>query len=243
MTTLIARTRRWLVFAATLFPIFGSPISAAADPAAVFAKKCTSCHTCGKGDRVGPDLKGVTTRRSRQWLLSWIRSSESMVRGGDPIAAALFEKYKHERMPDQNMSAEEIGSLIDYLAAGGPGSNDESRPRHAITATAEDVERGRELFTGSLRPRSGGAACASCHVVRDADTRPTGGTFGGDLTHVYSRFQDAALSTFLQRPCFPRVFEVEGAPPLTPDEAFAVKAYLRRADLGVTQAAHLKRSR
>ena len=58
-----------------------SAVNAAADsePSAIFAKKCASCHTFGKGDLVGPDLKGVNERHPRAWLLAWIRSSENVI--------------------------------------------------------------------------------------------------------------------------------------------------------------------
>jgi len=75
------------------------------------------------------------------------------------------------------------------------------------------------------------------HQGGDADRRAEiahqgvdGGTFGADLTHVYSRFQDAALSDFLRRPCFPRAFPNQDAAPLTDEEAFAVKAFLFKVD-------------
>jgi mono/diheme cytochrome c family protein len=207
--------------------LYASSIRPAAAPAAVFAKKCSACHTYGKGDRVGPDLKGVTTRRDRAWLVSWIRSSQRMIDSGDPTATALFRKYKRERMPDQNFSPEEIAALIDYLAAGGPGAADAARPRHAADATPADIAFGRQLFLGSVAPKSGGASCGSCHVVRETGA-PNGGTFGSDLTHIYSRFQDVALSAFLEHPCFPRTFD--GSAVLTESEAFAVKAYLRYVD-------------
>src|SRR5215467_15602236 len=35
---------------------------------AMFKKICAPCHTIGVGDRVGPDLRGVTQRRERAWL-------------------------------------------------------------------------------------------------------------------------------------------------------------------------------
>jgi mono/diheme cytochrome c family protein len=207
---------------------------AATDPAALFAKKCSGCHTYGKGDRVGPDLKGVTDRRSREWLASWIRSSQKVVAAGDPIGAALFDKYKRERMPDQNLRAEDIAALVDYLAAGGPGAADAARPRHASTATPAEIARGRQLFLGSIAAKNGGASCGSCHVVRQ-EGASTGATFASDLTHVYSRYQDAALSSALRRPCFPRAFDKDSVGPLTDDEAFAVKAFLRQADLAPPQ--------
>jgi mono/diheme cytochrome c family protein len=205
------------------------PAAAAPDPASLFFKKCAGCHTFGRGDRVGPDLKGVTDRRARAWLLSWIRSSQRMVSAHDPTAIALFEKYKRERMPDQNLAPDEIGVLLDYLAAGGPATAAAGHPRHASTATAADIALGRELFVGSKAARSGGAPCGSCHVVRQ-DGAPIGATFAGDLTHVYSRFQDTSLSDFLRHPCFPRAFISGQAAPLTDTEAFAVKAFLRYVD-------------
>src|SRR5689334_5585847 len=65
---------------------------AASEPSTLFKTKCSSCHTFGKGDRVGPDLKGVTERHSREWLIPWIRSSETLIRRGDRAAIALFKK-------------------------------------------------------------------------------------------------------------------------------------------------------
>ena len=206
-----------------------TPARAGIDPAALFAKKCSGCHTYGQGDRVGPDLKSVTERRPRAWLMSWIRSSQRLIESGDPIATALFEKYKPERMPDQSFPLEDVAALLDYLAAGGPAGAAATRPRHAATATPADIALGRQLFLGSIRPKSGDAPCASCHAVRQ-DGASTGATFGGDLTHVYSRFQDAALSVSMRRPCFPRAFYTGGLGPLTDSEAFAVKAFLREVD-------------
>ena len=199
------------------------------DPAAVFVKKCSGCHTFGHGDRVGPDLKGVTERRTRPWLMSWIHSSQRLVAGRDQVAMTLFERFKRERMPDQSLSDQDIAALLDYFASGGPLNAVGGRPRHASTARAADVALGRDLFFGATRTRSGGAPCASCHAVQEGRAA-SAATFGVDLTHAYSRFQDAALSEFLRRPCFPRTFAGEQRAPLTDDEAFAVKAFLFRAD-------------
>ena len=217
--------------AIALFVVFCSGLAyGAQDPAAVFAKKCSGCHTFGHGDRVGPDLKGVTDRRARAWLLAWIRSSQRMVTARDSTALTLFEKFKRERMPDQSLSEQEIGALLDYFAAGGPLTASGGRARHATTAATAEIALGRDVFFGARSARSGGASCASCHSVRIDDRASGGGTFGGDLTHAYSRFQDAALSDFLRRPCFPRAFPNETAAPLTDEEVFAVKAFLFQVD-------------
>ena len=45
-----------------------APAAAESDPAIdLYVAKCASCHTVGKGDRVGPDLAGVHTRRDAAW--------------------------------------------------------------------------------------------------------------------------------------------------------------------------------
>jgi len=226
MTSARLRFRAAIAFFVVLCSGFAD---GAQEPAAVFAKKCSGCHTFGHGDRVGPDLKGVTDRRARPWLLAWIRSSQRMVTARDSTALTLFEKFKRERMPDQTLSEQEIGALLDYFAAGGPLTASAGRARHAATAAAAEIALGRNVFFGARSARSGGASCASCHAVQ-IDGAPSGGTFGIDLTHAYSRFQDAALSDFLRRPCFPRAFPNENAAPLTDDEAFAVKAFLFQVD-------------
>ena len=211
-----------------------TPAHASGDPAAVFAKKCSSCHTYGKGQKVGPDLKGVTDRRSRNWLTTWIRSSERMIKSGDAAGIALFKTFKQERMPDQEFSPADIGVLLDYLAANGPEAMDRSRPRDASTATPDDVMLGRKLFLGTVSMRSGGASCASCHRVQEQRAAPQA-TFGGDLTHVYSRVQDAGLLAILDHSCFPRLLNGKRAP-LAEDESFDVRAYLRYVDKAATPA-------
>ena len=225
--------------AIALFVLLSSGFAyGAQDPAAVFAKKCSGCHTFGHGDRVGPDLKGVTDRRARAWLLAWIRSSQRMVTARDSTALTLFEKFKRERMPDQTLSEQEIGALLDYFAANGPLTAGGGRARHAATAAAAEIAWGRDVFFGTRSAQSGGVSCASCHAVQ-TDGAPSGGTFGGDLTHAYSRFQDAALSVFLRRPCFPRAFPNETAAPLTDEEAFAVKAFLFQVDRSHARAGRI----
>src|SRR5262245_48820540 len=75
----------------------GSASAPEVPPDLLFARQCSSCHTIGKGDLVGPDLKGVTTRRDREWLLRFIRSSREVIESGDTTASTLFERYKRQR--------------------------------------------------------------------------------------------------------------------------------------------------
>src|SRR5215510_14526284 len=66
---------------------------------ALFKKLCAPCHTIGVGDRAGPDLRGVTSRREHDWLVRFIIDPFKMRREKDPIALALVEKYPGAVMP------------------------------------------------------------------------------------------------------------------------------------------------
>ena len=197
--------------------------------AAIFQSRCTACHTYGKGIKIGPDLKGVTERRARAWLVQFMRASSAMIASGDPIAVALFSEFKQQRMPDwTELSEKHIGDILDYLAAGGPDMKPQDE-RPAESATTAEVELGRKLFDGAVRFTHGGQPCSSCHTARGS-TWPMGGSLGPDVSAAYLAYQDKALTSFLRQPCFRRGSDV-GGNHLTPSESFAVKAFLRHSAL------------
>jgi nitrite reductase (NO-forming) len=92
--------------------------SAPTDPAAqrgklAFESKCLACHTIGGGDRVGPDLYGVSKRRDEAWLTRWLKSPEQMLQS-DATAKAMLDKYKLP-MPNQGLNDTEIKEYVAYF--------------------------------------------------------------------------------------------------------------------------------
>jgi protein SCO1/2 len=83
----------------------------------LFKKLCAPCHTVGVGDRVGPDLRGVATRRDHTWLSSFIQSPAKLRARQDPDALALATEYPAVRMPALGLSQNDAADLISYLAA------------------------------------------------------------------------------------------------------------------------------
>lgn len=193
----------------------------------IFRKRCTGCHTFGKGIKVGPDLKGVTDRRAREWLLHFIRGSSIVIQSGDPTATKLFRDFKQERMPDwSDLSTDQVNSILDYFAANGPLQK-EPDERDAITATAAEIAMGRQLFHGVTPLKYGGAACHTCHSIRDSESQD--GSLGPDLTGAYFKYRDQSMTDFLRRPCFTRAPESFSPNYLTPQELFDLKAYMGKA--------------
>jgi protein SCO1/2 len=81
----------------------------------LFATKCSACHSLGNGTTVGPDLAGVTMRRSWQWLTKYLAAPDTMLNAGDPVAKALFEQYNQIPMPNLKLSGEQIQDVVGYL--------------------------------------------------------------------------------------------------------------------------------
>lgn len=83
----------------------------------LYQSHCGACHSIGQGDKVGPDLLGVTGRRDRAWLTRYIRVPDQVLAAGDPIATALFKKYNEVRMPNLRLGPDEVAEVLHYLDA------------------------------------------------------------------------------------------------------------------------------
>jgi cytochrome c2 len=193
--------------------------------AATFNTRCTACHTFGRGVKVGPDLKDVTKRRKREWLLKFVRGSSLLIKSGDPTAAALFSQFKQQRMPDWvDLSDQQVSDILDFITVGGPDIKPADE-RNAEAATSAETETGRRLFYGEMPLRYGAQACATCHSVSGGGLR--GGGLGPNLSDVYVRYHDLALTHYLRHPCFAWERTAPAEEYLAPKESFALKAFLR----------------
>jgi protein SCO1/2 len=81
----------------------------------LYRTRCRSCHTIGEGDRLGPDLAGVTRTRSHAWLERWIREPDVMLAEGDPIATAMLPRYRNLPMPNLGLSRSEADAILVYM--------------------------------------------------------------------------------------------------------------------------------
>ncbi len=82
---------------------------------AVFLSKgCNGCHNFGGGDSAtGPDLKGVTQRRTDDWLKRWIKDPAGMLKT-DAAAQTLAKKFPNV-MPALGLNDGEIDQVIAYM--------------------------------------------------------------------------------------------------------------------------------
>ncbi|HER26564.1 MAG TPA: cytochrome c [Rhodospirillales bacterium] len=81
----------------------------------IFQEICTACHTIGKGKLVGPDLKGVTSRREENWLVRQIKDPERMIAEKDPIVMQLLKASENVPMASLELSDAEVRAVITFL--------------------------------------------------------------------------------------------------------------------------------
>ena len=199
----------------------------------IFTTVCFACHTVGKGKLVGPDLAGVTKRRSREWLHKFIPNSTKFIASGDKDAKAVFEEFNKMVMPPQALSAAKIDSVLAYIdsvggdAAAG-GGVDMSKPEG-------DPKLGAQYFQGTRRLRNGGPSCISCHGM-DHPEVTGGGTMAVDLTKVFGRMGAAGIKGILSAPPFPLMKKAYDGRPIEADEIAALQAFFYDANQRASEA-------
>ncbi len=195
----------------------------------LFQQKCTACHTVGGGDLVGPDLKGVTSRRVRDWLSRWLSAPDRLLAEKDPIATELLQKYNNVPMPNLGLSASEVAALIAYLEAQAGGVS--PTPTPPATTLGGDPAVGKGLFMGTARFQNGGPPCMACHSVAGIGALG-GGALGPDLTQALTRYGGAAgLTAFLTGVPTATMNSVWTRSPMTPEERANVVAFLEQASV------------
>ncbi len=209
-----------------VLPLVARPVSGQ-DTAKFFEDNCASCHEIGGPPGDAPDLKGVTKRRDRAWLVRFILHPEETAEH-DSLARDLVKQYD-DIMPDtEDATPETIEALLDYIdqKSGSPAQRSAAAPAPPRPATATDIAAGRELYMGR-RPLTGRApSCVSCHRL-DSVGGFGGGTLGPDLTGVNQRLGGTQrVSVWLGKPPLPVMRALFRDRPLAADETFAIAALL-----------------
>lgn len=80
----------------------------------IFAQQCGACHNF-RNDGIGPQLGGVTSVVSIDWIKKFVKDPKLAIESGDERAHQLYEKYKTIMPAFANFSEEEINSVIAFL--------------------------------------------------------------------------------------------------------------------------------
>ncbi|HPQ08782.1 MAG TPA: cytochrome c [Bacteroidia bacterium] len=224
-------------FATSSIIVFGLGTSLLAqDGAAIFKQNCGMCHKLG-ARLVGPDLSGVTQRRSKEWIHKFVKSSQSLVKSGDKDAVAIFNEFGQTVMPDQNVDDAQIDAILKYIEENSTSATAQEKPAEPEKPAAPEIsdknafiksaENGAKLFDGRVRFANGGPTCISCHNVNSYDVTG-GGSLAKDLTDVYARIGDEGIKGVLSGLPFPAMKNAFEKHPLTDEEAADITNFLRK---------------
>lgn len=226
---------KYVLSLTSLLIIFSLNLITAQSPGELlFSQKCTVCHTVGGGKLIGPDLSNIHQIRENDWLIKFIKSSQSLINSGDPLAVEIFNQYNKVVMPDQPLSDSEINSILDYIAENSVDTSDPTRktPSQIFSATSvteADIDRGKKLFEGSQKFSNGGTPCITCHNI-DNPVVFTGGMLAKDLTLAFSRLSPAGVDGILRNPPFPAMANSYSQNSLTDQEIKDLLAFLYFTD-------------
>ncbi len=91
----------------------------------LFQSNCTGCHNFEQKG-IGPNLAGVTTRETKDWLAKFISNAPGVIQSGDAHATKLVAEYKQVMPAFTALTPENVEAILAYLHAQQPAAVDEN---------------------------------------------------------------------------------------------------------------------
>ena len=122
--------------------------SISADPATIakgeasFNQYCSGCHNF-RQDGIGPQLGGLTTKVSAEWIRHFIEDPQQVINSGDERAQQLYKKYKVVMPSFAAFTNDELNGIVAFLNT------------HKIAEQKVSKENGKELqdpIPGKISP-------------------------------------------------------------------------------------------
>ena len=202
----------------------------------LFKADCAACHTINGGRLIGPDLAGINELREQSWLISFIRSSQKMIKSGDSLAVAIYNEYSKLPMPDHNWSDDQIISVLNYIretedplltqASAEQQVPDSVLQQVYISYSDPKFLKGKALFYGYEKFTNGATTCTTCHYANDGSILG-GGKLAMDLTGSYGRLGATGIQAILTNPPYPAMNAALRNHKLTDDEKEALTVMLQ----------------
>jgi mono/diheme cytochrome c family protein len=79
----------------------------------IYDVKCASCHKLTDEKLVGPGWKGVTDRRTPEWIMNFVTNVDEMIEK-DTAAQKMLEECL-VRMPNQNLSEADARATLEFM--------------------------------------------------------------------------------------------------------------------------------
>jgi len=166
---LLSRTG-WVVACSTLLVLAGAcsgdgPEMTAQQSAGqeIFDRSCATCHTVGQGDRIGPDLAGISDKRDHDWLVRWIDDPIGMAKT-DPLGQQILAEWKGIPMSDSLLDPPQIEDVLAYVDWASAAGNSTPPEEAAMVLDETQFAQAKQIYFDR---------CAGCHgTLRAGATGP-----------------------------------------------------------------------
>jgi mono/diheme cytochrome c family protein len=82
----------------------------------LFNVNCAACHKLD-AKATGPALRGVASRREKDWIYKWVHNSSDLIKSGDAVAVKVFEENNKIPMTAfPQLSEGDIDNIIAYTS-------------------------------------------------------------------------------------------------------------------------------
>ena len=82
----------------------------------LFNANCAACHKLD-AKATGPALRGVASRREKDWIYKWVHNSSDLIKSGDAVAVKVFEENNKIPMTAfPQLSEGDIDNIIAYTS-------------------------------------------------------------------------------------------------------------------------------
>ena len=79
----------------------------------IYKAKCFACHKLTAEKLVGPGWKGVTDRRTPEWIMNFVTNTDVML-DSDLVAQQLMVICV-ARMPNQNLNGKDARDVLEFM--------------------------------------------------------------------------------------------------------------------------------
>lgn len=81
---------------------------------AAFNQNCSGCHNF-RQDGIGPQLSGLTTKVSAEWIKHFIKNPQQVINSGDEHALQLYKKYKVIMPSFVHFTTHELTQIVAFV--------------------------------------------------------------------------------------------------------------------------------
>ena len=206
----------------------------------IYKAQCAVCHAADGGGGVGPNFTDAYwihggSIKNIFWITKYGIPEKGMISWQSQLSPAAMHdvscyiytlkgtKPVNSKEPQGELYNEEVTMTNPER----PVPEKDMKPSiRSVRDTTDDVQIGRQLFSGSLRFDTGGPACILCHHVTD-DILTGGALIAPDLTNVYSLFDEKIIIVRVITPYHTTMQDAYKDKPVTKEEAALLVSFLK----------------